>query len=197
MTTPTAAPDTERRAAIRVPVAEPHGLVGRLVRWYARRTYGDVPDNGLVLWHHKRALVATALFETQVERFDALDPALRMLAVMRTSATIGCSWCLDFGYYQAHSQGLDLAKLRQVPSWRGSEAFDRTERLVLEFADAATATPPTVTDELVSDLTETLGVKAVVELAKMVAVENERSRFNHALGLTSQGFSDRCELPGD
>jgi hypothetical protein len=36
----------------------------------------------------------------------------------------------------------------------------------------------------------------VVELAMMVAVENERSRFNSAFGLTSQGFSDRCELPG-
>jgi hypothetical protein len=28
-----------------------------------------------------------------------------------------------------------------------------------------------------------------------VAVENERSRFNSALGLSSQGLSDRCELP--
>jgi hypothetical protein len=26
-------------------------------------------------------------------------------------------------------------------------------------------------------------------------VENERSRFNSALGLTSQGFTDRCEVP--
>jgi hypothetical protein len=29
----------------------------------------------------------------------------------------------------------------------------------------------------------------------MVAVENTRSRFNSALGLTSQGFKDRCEIP--
>jgi len=26
-------------------------------------------------------------------------------------------------------------------------------------------------------------------------VENIRSRFNSALGLTSQGFKDRCEIP--
>jgi hypothetical protein len=26
-------------------------------------------------------------------------------------------------------------------------------------------------------------------------VENVRSRFNSALGLTSQGFRDRCEIP--
>jgi hypothetical protein len=29
----------------------------------------------------------------------------------------------------------------------------------------------------------------------MIAVENQRSRFNSALGLTSQGFTDRCKTP--
>lgn len=36
---------------------------------------------------------------------------------------------------------------------------------------------------------------ALVELTMMVAVENQRSRFNSALGLTSQGFRHRCEVP--
>ena len=36
---------------------------------------------------------------------------------------------------------------------------------------------------------------ALVELTMMIAVENQRSRFNSALGLTSQGFTDRCEIP--
>jgi hypothetical protein len=31
----------------------------------------------------------------------------------------------------------------------------------------------------------------------MVAVENVRSRFNAALGLTSQGSKDRCEIPAE
>ncbi|HLS40512.1 MAG TPA: carboxymuconolactone decarboxylase family protein [Ornithinicoccus sp.] len=193
MTTTTA----ERRAAIRVPVEQPRGLLGRLARWYSRRVYGDVLDNGLVLWHHKRALLATLLFEKQVERFDALPPGLRALAELRAASVIGCSWCVDFGSWLAHREGLDLGRLREVATWQESTAFDPTERLVLEFTDAVTATPPTVTDELVDRLVDTLGVKATVELAKMVAVENERSRFNHALGLTSQGFSDRCGLPGD
>jgi hypothetical protein len=38
-----------------------------------------------------------------------------------------------------------------------------------------------------------LGEAAFVELTTMVAVENTRSRTNSALGLTSQGFKDRCE----
>jgi hypothetical protein len=57
-----------------------------------------------------------------------------------------------------------------------------------------TATPPEVTDEMAEALRTELGDDAFVELTMMVAVENERSRFNNALGLTSQGFKDHCEL---
>jgi hypothetical protein len=35
----------------------------------------------------------------------------------------------------------------------------------------------------------------LVELTAIVAVENLRSRINSALGLTAQGFKDRCEIP--
>jgi alkylhydroperoxidase family enzyme len=34
----------------------------------------------------------------------------------------------------------------------------------------------------------------LVELAAWIALENYRSRFNAALGLRSEGFSDQCEL---
>ena len=103
-------------------------------------------------------------------------------------------YCLDFGYHAAHSKGLRVDKLAEVPRWRESGAFTPVERRVLEYAEAATATPPTVTDELAGALTADLGVPGFLELTMMVAVENQRSRFNSALGLTSQGFSDRCEL---
>jgi hypothetical protein len=35
----------------------------------------------------------------------------------------------------------------------------------------------------------------LVELTAYVAIENHRSRFNAALGLSAQGFKDRCEIP--
>ncbi|WP_437437935.1 hypothetical protein [Streptomyces olivoreticuli] len=44
-------------------------------------------------------------------------------------------------------------------------------------------------------LREHLDDAALVELTAMVAVENLRSRTNAALGLTSQGFRDTCEIP--
>jgi hypothetical protein len=35
----------------------------------------------------------------------------------------------------------------------------------------------------------------IVELAGWVALENFRSRFNAGMGLHSEGFSDKCEIP--
>jgi alkylhydroperoxidase family enzyme len=102
---------------------------------------------------------------------------------------------MDFGYFMAREDGLDLAKVREVPRWRESEVFTGLERDVMAYAEAMTVTPPTVTDEMVASLDEQLGHAAVVELTMMVAIENERSRFNSAMGLASQGYSDVCELP--
>ncbi len=179
----------------RVPKAELTGLYGKAVASFARRTYGQIPDNVYVLWHHRKGLWATFGFERRVAKFDSLDANLKTLAVMSSAAVLGCSWCLDFGYYMAHSEGLDVDKVREVPRWRSSTAFTDLEREVMDYSEAMTETPMRVSDEMVSSLSAQLGVPAVVELTQMVAIENERSRFNCAMGLASQGFSDVCELP--
>ena len=195
MSITTARSADERRALARVPLDDPHGVFGRLVAWYARRTYGDVPDNGLALLHNVPVLKAVLGFERRVDKWDRLDPDLKMLAQVASAAVIGCSWCLDFGYFAAHSKGLRVDKLKEVPRWRESDVFTPVERRVLEYAEAMSVTPLTVTDAMADALRADVGVDGFVELTMMVAVENERSRFNSTLGLTSQGFADRCELP--
>jgi AhpD family alkylhydroperoxidase len=186
--------DRARLERIRVPLAPLRGPFARLLVAWSRRVYGDVLDGVRVLLHHPQVLRADIAWEKRIERWDELDPELKTLAQLASAGLIGCSWCLDFGAFVGHREGLDLAKLREVPRWRDSAAFDERERAVLAYAEAMTVTPPAVTDEMVSSLVADLGVAAVVELTMMVAVENQRSRFNSAMGLTSQGFSDRCEL---
>ena len=51
-------------------------------------------------------------------------------------ASSAARWCLDFGYFKAHNDGLDLAKVREVPRWRESDVFTPLERDVLEYAEA-------------------------------------------------------------
>ena len=186
-----------RRDAIRVPLVEPKSWFDKAIAWYCRRTYGDVLDNALVLMHHRPVLKALFAFEKKVATWDRLDPDLKVLAQAVSASVIGCSWCMDFGYYAAHSAGLDTSKLEHVPFWRESDAFTAQERRVLEYTEAMTMTPPEVTDEMAEALRTDLGEPAFVELTMMVAVENVRSRFNSALGLTSQGFKDRCEIPAE
>ncbi|MGO4256005.1 carboxymuconolactone decarboxylase family protein [Marmoricola sp. RAF53] len=194
MSTDTYATTEQRRAAVRVPLTEDDGLFAKLVGWYSRRTYGDVLDNALVLLHHKPILRAVMQFEGRVAKWDRLDPHLKNLAQLASASLIGCSWCMDFGYYAAHSKGEDTSKFEQVPYWRDSDVFTPVERRVLEYAEAVTVTPPTVTDEMAEALRADLGEDGFVELTMMIAVENERSRFNSALGLTSQGFKATCDL---
>ena len=194
MSTRTYASTEERRNAVRVPLEEPRTLFDRSVAWYCRRRFGEVLDNALAVMHHRKVLKALFSFEKRVEKWDRLDPDLKVLAQAASAAMVGCSWCMDFGWYAAHSAGLDTSKLGEVPRWRESEVFTPIERRVLQYAEAMTATPPHVTDEMAEALRADLGNDGFVELTAMVAVENERSRMNSALGLTSQGFKDHCEL---
>ena len=185
----------ERQASARVPLEAPNTLFAKSMIWYCKRTFGDVPDNLLAFLHNKKVLKAVLGFEGKVAKWDALDPDLKNLAQLASAAVIGCSWCVDFGYYMAHSKGHDVSKLEKALTWRDHpDEFTHIERRVLEYAEAMTTTPMEVTDELAAALREDLGVEAFVELTMMVAVENERSRFNHALGIKSQGFKDSCAI---
>ncbi len=179
----------------RIRKAEITGLYGKVLKAYCKRTFGQVPDNLYVYWHNRKVLKAVLGFEQKVAKWDRLDENLKSYAQLASAGTIGCSWCLDFGYFKAHNDGLDLTKVREVPRWRESDVFTDVERAVLEYAEAMSTTPLGVTDEMVAGLVGRLGETAVVELTQMVALENMRSRFNSAAGLQSQGYSDVCELP--
>jgi AhpD family alkylhydroperoxidase len=179
----------------RIPLDPPRTLTYRLTEWYSRRRFGAVAEPAAAMAHNPRVLMSNARHEMSVEKWRALDPTLKDLAVMAAAVTVGCSWCVDFGYWISTSKGVDPAKLRAVPQWRDSDLYSDTERAVLAYAEAVSATPLAVTDAMVADLRERMDDAALVELTMMIAVENERSRFNSALGLTSQGFSDRCAVP--
>jgi AhpD family alkylhydroperoxidase len=179
----------------RISLDPPRTPFYRLAEWYTRRTFGTAAEPLQAMGHNPRVLRTDMRHEMSLSRWKALDPTLKNLAEMASAVSIGCSWCVDFGYWIATGQGTDPVKLREVPRWRESDVYTDLERKVLAYAEAMTATPPAVTDEMVADLRRELDDAALVELTMMIAVENTRSRFNSALGLHSQGFSDRCEVP--
>ena len=146
-------------------------------------------------FHHRGVLLASLALEAVAGRWKKLPRTLNALAVMAVAREIGCSWCMDFGYWENHHRGVEPRKLHAIGQWRTSEVYTPLERAVLEYAVAATKTPSAVTDEMVERLREDLSDAQVVELAALVSLENYRSRTNAGLGLSSQGFADDCDVP--
>lgn len=178
----------------RVPMAEITGLYGALAKRYCRKRLGRVPEPLGVYWHNPAVLKATMSMGAKAQKWNACDPGLKSFAHMAVAAQIGCSWCLDFAYFQAFNEHLDMGKAGQVPRWRDSSVFTPVERAVLGYAEAMTQTPPTVTDEMVAPLLEQLGAAALVELTAVIALANMNSRGNVALGIESEGYAQSCDL---
>jgi alkylhydroperoxidase family enzyme len=181
-----------------VPLVEhPTRLFPRLAARYGQRRFGRSIEPVQAASHHGGVLVAGGLLETAAAMgWRKLDPHLALLAQQAAAGAIGCSWCVDYGYYESLQRGQEPAKVRDVPAWRDSAAYTDAERAVLEYAEAASSTPVMVSDDLVRRLHEHFSDEQIVELAAWVALENYRSRFNAGLGLRSQGFSDACRVSG-
>ncbi|MFE6996833.1 carboxymuconolactone decarboxylase family protein [Microbacterium sp. NPDC057659] len=178
----------------RVPAVEVTGLYGGLVKTIARRKLGLVPDSLGVLWQHRPVMMDMMKFGGRTEKWDELDDSLSVLATMAAAATVGCSFCLDLHYFMAHDKGLDEEKAREVPIWRESTRFTPLERLVMEYSEAMSQTPPAVTDELSDALRAEIGTPALIELAAKVGYLNATARSNIALGIHADGFADACGL---
>lgn len=179
----------------RISTAPPRSLLLRAGEWYSRRRFGVVLAPAYAMAHNPRVLRTMMRGELAAERWDTVPSALKTLAVMAAAGTVGCSWCMDFGYWHGIEEGLDAAKVCDLPRWQTSTAYTELERAAIAYAQAMSTTPPEVTDAHVERLREHLSEAQLVELTMVVAIENQRARFNTALGLPSQGFADRCALP--
>ena len=78
-----------------------------------------------------------------------------------------------------------------------SSEYTDLEKLALRYATAMTATPVDVPAALVEQLKRHLSNAQLVELTSAIAWEQYRARFDHALGIEAEGFSDGqfCAVP--
>jgi alkylhydroperoxidase family enzyme len=97
----------------------------------------------------------------------------------------------------SRAHGVTEQQLVELPRWQESAAFSEEERLVLEYAEAMTRTPVQVPDALFARLRARFDEAQLVELTAALAWENYRARFNHALGVESEGLAEgaACLLP--
>ena len=181
----------------RVPPKEITGLYGAVVKKFAAKMFGHVPESLGVMWHNLPVLKASMGFGQKLQKWDECDEGLKSFAHMAVASLVGCTWCLDFNYFMAKNQGLDVDKAREIPRWRESDVFTPLEREVLEYAEAMSQTPPTTTDEMVASLLDQLGAPALIELTTVIGFANQTTRWQRRAGHRVRGLRRRLWAEAD
>jgi alkylhydroperoxidase family enzyme len=113
-------------------VDRPRGLLRRYAwRFSRKKMAGQIADPVRALAHHGGVLTASGVLEMVAERgWRRLDPHLRWLAVQAAAGQIGCTWCTDFGYYEAVQGGADRlrehfdeAQVVELTAWVALENY--------------------------------------------------------------------------
>jgi alkylhydroperoxidase family enzyme len=166
-------------------------LTSLLLRMAKRQSGGTLPEPFALQAHAPGLLRGYGIFELAFMRSKRAPERLKALAELKAAALCGCEWCMDFGSWLANRDaGVSEEQLRELPNYRESDVFDSDEKLVLEYAEAISRTPVDVPDELFERLRSRFVPEQIVELTYAAAIENLRARFNWALGITSQGYSE-------
>jgi alkylhydroperoxidase family enzyme len=167
------------------------GPLTRLVwRIAGRQVGGKVPEPVTLMAHSPLIMHGYGGLELAFERTKRAPERLKALAELKAAALAGCEWCMDIGSWIAKQAEITDQQLRELPSFRESDAFDEDEKLVLEYAEGISRTPVEVSDELFARLRRRFDEPQIVELTFAAAIENLRARFNWALGIDSQNYTE-------
>jgi AhpD family alkylhydroperoxidase len=156
----------------------------------SRKRFGGIPVPVAVTAHHPKLLVGYGMLEMATERSHRMDERLKELAELKAAQLAGCEWCLDFGSALVRAQGITDEEMRALVDYANSDLLGPDDKLVLDYATAMSRTPVEVPDELFERLRARFDEGQLVELTSVIALENYRARFNWALGIQSEGYSE-------
>jgi AhpD family alkylhydroperoxidase len=176
-------------------------LVIRIARRSVRQLAGSSPQGGVgpleAYGLVPRLLLTYGLFEQATSGLHRVPKRLKMLAELKAATMSTCPYCIDIGSQIARRSGIGDEQLLALASYAESDLFDPLEKLVLDYAVGMSSTPVDVSDELSAELRRHFDDAQLVELTNVIALENMRGRFNHALGYGAAGFSEGmvCAVP--
>lgn len=84
--------------------------------------------------------------------------------------------------------GITDQQIFELPRFRSTALFSDEEKTALEYAEEMTHTPVEISEELFARVRQHFSEDQIVELTASIAYENFRARFDHALGIGSDGL---------
>ena len=106
-----------------------------------------------------------------------LDRRVRELVKIRASQLNGCLFCIDMHIHDALKQGESPERIYQLPAWRESELYTDAERAALAYAEAVTAQPDAVSDEVWNAVTAAFKPEEAAALIAQLATINAWNRI--------------------
>jgi alkylhydroperoxidase family enzyme len=167
----------------RIPVFLRFGL------WIARRKSGkDLLPAQLLTWY-PRAAIGAGLLESLIAHDDGrTDERMLKLVRMTVSFTVECPFCvgLNSDGWERLMTPDELRAIQGVAALADS-TLTTAERLAVEYARLASATPLSFPPEFVARLTAEFTEREIVVLASTAAQVNYWARLIQALGAPPEG----------
>lgn len=161
--------------------------------WLHKRHYGEVLQP--IYWWARIPFIfyLLSMFVGFIERRSSpLDPVIRSLVSARIAQLCLCEFCVDITNMKVAERTGSMDKLMALSEWQHNPQFSNLEKLALTYAEAATATPPTVDDSLRQQLAQHFSPQALTELTALIGLQNLSARFNSAMAIPAQGL---CHIP--
>ncbi len=180
------------------PRIEPRqGFFANAVVRGARVSFGRDMESGRVFARHPRLMFSYMRGNRAPEHTPHVPKLLAELGVLRAATMVGCSFCIDIASEYSRRAGLSDDQLRALHEAHASGLFDDDQLLVIDLATGMSVTPGQVDEELMQRAQARFGVKGTMELVRLIAWENARSRLNVAFGIGAEGFSagKACAVP--
>jgi len=153
-----------------------------MARFYDE-TLGFTPNSLFTMMRRPR--IARAFLEMNqavMENKGRVTSALKRQLAYLSSMTTGCRYCEAHAIRAAERYGSEQDKLNNIWEYKTYPAFSEAERVVFDFAIAASQVPNAVNDELSERMREHWDDGEIVEILGVVALFGYLNRWNDSMG---------------
>ena len=155
--------------------------VESLVKFF-NTTLGFCPNS--VLTMQRRPEIATAFINMNkavMENKGRVTSALKRMIGYMASFTSGCRYCEAHTIRAAERFGADQEKLNNIWEYKTHPAFKENERVVLDFAIAASAIPNGVNERIKENLKKYWDEGEIVEILGVISLFGYLNRWNDSM----------------
>lgn len=163
--------------------------VAKLAEFF-NETLGFCPNSVLTMQIRPEIARSFILLNKAVmENKGSVTSALKRLIGYISSFTAGCRYCQAHTIRAAERYGAESEQMKNIWEYRTHHAFNDAERSALDFANAASTVPNTVSGEIQDNLKKYWNDGEIVEILGVIALFGFLNRWNDSMATELEPLS--------